>query len=54
MDKNPNYELIYSNFFINDRKKKYVQHKSILPENITNQLLQNYTIGILTVCYAEV
>ena len=51
MDKNPNNDLVYSNFFINNGKKKYIKHKSILPEgNITNQLLQNYTIGILTVC----
>ena len=51
--KNYDYDVIFSNYFVNDEgKKKYVKRiaeNKIDNENITQQLLNNYFLGILTV-----
>tara|TARA_A100000164_G_scaffold381454_1_gene433181 strand:- start:35 stop:826 length:792 start_codon:yes stop_codon:yes gene_type:complete len=47
-----NYKIIYTNFLIKNEntKKSYLPYKTILPKgNITQNLLDNYCIGILTI-----
>lgn len=53
MEKNNQFSMVYSNFFILDEKKKRknVFYNFLLPEGkITDKILKKYTIGILTVC----
>ncbi len=50
--KKKNYKIIYTNFLIKNEntKKSYLPYKTILPKgNITQNLLDNYCIGILTI-----
>ena len=51
--KNYDYDVIFSNYFVNEEgKKKYVkriEENKIDNENMTQQLLNNYFLGILTV-----
>ena len=52
--KNKDIKFIYSNYFVLNeiKKKKYIQFKNKLPEGfITQDLLNNYTIGILTIMF---
>ena len=50
--KKKNYKIIYTNFFIKNEntKKSYLSYKETLPKGyITQNLLDNYCIGILTI-----
>lgn len=52
MDENPEYSIVYSNYYIFDEKKnkQFLRYNHFLPDgNITKKILKNYTIGILTV-----
>ena len=52
LQKNKDFKIIYSNFFILDenKNKKYIRHKKTLPSgSITQKLLDDYSLGILTV-----
>ncbi len=46
-----NYKMVYSNFYIEDqiKKRRYVPYQKLPSGNITQKLLNNYSIGILTV-----
>ena len=49
MEKNPNYEIIYTNYYVLTKNKKYVKYTSELSSGqITQKLLDNYSIGINT------
>ncbi len=52
LDDNPNYSMVYSNYYIlNFKKQKNLRFESVLPHGkITKDLLKLYTIGILTTC----
>ena len=51
LEKNKNFIMVYSNFYILKNNKKFMHYKHKLPEgNITKYLLKKYTIGILTTC----
>ena len=53
MEKNNNYNIIYSNFytFNQEKKKLFIQHNYKLPSGfITKKILKKYPIGILTAC----
>ena len=50
---NKNFEIVYSNYYVFNEfnKKKFIKFKNILPSGmILNDLLKDYTVGILTVC----
>ena len=52
MSKNKkSFKMVYSNFYINDqtKKKKYLPYQKLPSGKITQKLLNNYSIGILTV-----
>ena len=52
LEKNKNYNIVYSNFFVLKEKNKLLNkfYDGLLPHgNITQNLLNNYCIGILTV-----
>tara|TARA_Y100000992_G_scaffold107790_1_gene70191 strand:- start:1396 stop:2199 length:804 start_codon:yes stop_codon:yes gene_type:complete len=52
LKKNKDFKIVYSNFTTIDnlKNKKYVYYKNLLPcGNITQKLLNNYQVGILTV-----
>tara|TARA_B110000444_G_scaffold82836_1_gene78289 strand:- start:171 stop:974 length:804 start_codon:yes stop_codon:yes gene_type:complete len=52
LKQNKDFKIVYSNFITLDeiKNKKYIYHKNSLPSGyITQQLLNNYQIGILTV-----
>jgi len=52
LKKNKDFKIVYSNFITLDeiKNKKYIYHKNLLPSGyITQQLLNSYQIGILTV-----
>ena len=52
LKKNSEYKVLFSNYYIleNKKKKQYLKHKILLPSgNITQRLLDYYSIGILTV-----
>ena len=49
---NTQFKIVYSNYYVleNRKQKKFIKHKIQLPYgSITQQLLDNYNIGILTV-----
>ena len=51
-NRNKNCGILYSNYFVLDMNKKikFIKHKSLLPKGqITDNLLENYVIAILTV-----
>ena len=51
--KNKKFNIVYSNYYVLDqiKNKKYIRCKTNLNSGrITQDLLNNYTIGILTVC----
>ena len=53
LEKNKSFMMVYSNYFIIDeiKKKKFIQNNFDLPYGkITNNILNKYTVGILTVC----
>ena len=53
LENNQDIKMVYSNFYLFDqfKKKKISRYKNYLPHGkITDQLLKNYSIGILTVC----
>jgi len=52
LKKNNDLKIVYSNFTTIDevKNKKYIYHKNLLPSgHITQKLLNNYQIGILTI-----
>ena len=52
LQKNGEFKIVYSNYFILDEKKnkEYIKHKISLPSgSITQKLLDYYSLGILTV-----
>ena len=52
LEKNDGYSFLYSNYFVKKKssKQKYLRYKKKFKSgNITQELLDNYTIGILTV-----
>ena len=52
MEKNKEYDIQYSNYYVQEeiKKKKYLKfNKKLKSGNITQELLNKYTIGILTV-----
>ncbi len=54
LEKNKNFELVYSNFFTINENKNFtsIRFKNTLPEGfILQNLLKEYSIGILTVCF---
>ena len=49
--KNKSYDIVYSNFYtVRDKKKKIAYNSNLPSGRITNKILKNYCIGILTVC----
>ena len=53
LEKNKSFMMVYSNYFTIDeiKKKKFIQNNFDLPYGkITNNILNKYTVGILTVC----
>ena len=52
LNENSEFKIFYSNYFIIDeiKKKKYIMHKKLLPSgDITQDLLNNYVLGITSV-----
>ena len=51
LENNKNHIMVYSNFYTLKDNKKYIQNKNDLPAgNITKNLLNKYSICILTTC----
>ncbi len=51
--KDPDAKIIYSNYLVIDENKKkiYLKHKEKLPSGfITQKLLNNYCVGVITLC----
>mgnify|MGYP006141706881 CR=1 FL=1 len=56
INKNPEVNIIYSNYYIieEEKKKIYLKHKKKLPSGfITQELLNDYKIGILTLLVSK-
>ena len=53
LEKNQDFKIVYSNYYINNelKKKITIRSKKLLPYGyITEKLLKDYNLGILTVC----